>query len=293
MLEKIENCPVCKNDKLTLHITCKDYMISGEIFEITKCSSCSFLFTNPRPSPEKLDSYYESDDYVSHSNKSNNLTNIIYKIARQFTLSSKLRIINEITNNKTILDYGCGTGYFLNTCKKNCWNINGFEPNVAAREQATINTDNNILSQLNEIEKLNNVSLITLWHVLEHIPDLDKIFSILKTILSSNGKFLIAVPNNESYDALHYKEHWAAYDVPRHLYHFSQNTMKHFLQKHGLKIYKTIPMKLDSYYVSLLSEKYKNNKNNYIKSIINGYKSNVYASHNKNNYSSLIYIAGK
>lgn len=293
MLEKIENCPICNSDKLTLHITCKDYMISSEIFEITKCFSCSFLFTNPRPSPEKLDSYYESDDYVSHSNKSNNLTNIIYKIARQFTLSSKLRIINEITNNKTILDFGCGTGYFLKTCKKKGWNINGFEPNNAAREQATINTDNNILSQLNEIEKLNNVSLITLWHVLEHIPDLNKIFSILKTILSSNGKFLIAVPNNESYDALHYKEHWAAYDVPRHLYHFSQNTMKHFLQKHGLKIYKTIPMKLDSYYVSLLSEKYKNRKNNYIKSIVNGYKSNVYASHNKNNYSSLIYIAGK
>ncbi len=293
MLEKIENCPLCNNDKLTLHISCKDNMISGEIFEITKCSSCSFIFTNPRPNPEKLDSYYESDDYVSHANKSNNLSNIIYKIARQFTLSSKLKIINEITNNKTVLDYGCGTGYFLNTCKKNGWDINGFEPNNAAREQATINTDNIILSQLSEIEKLKDISLITLWHVLEHIPDLNKIFSILKTTLSSNGKFLIAVPNNESYDALHYKEHWAAYDVPRHLYHFSQNTMNYFLQKHGLKLYKTIPMKLDSYYVSLLSEKYKTSKINYIKSIINGYKSNVYASHNKNNYSSLIYIAGK
>lgn len=293
MLEKIDNCPLCNSSLLEKHITCKDHMVSGESFEITQCSNCAFLFTNPRPNPESLASYYDSDQYVSHSNKSNNLTNTIYKIARRFTLTNKLKIINEITDNKSILDYGCGTGYFLNTCKKNGWNINGFEPNDAAREQAILNTDTTILSTLSEVEKLNEVSLITLWHVLEHIPDLNKTLSILKSKLSTDGKFLIAVPNVESYDAIHYKEHWAAYDVPRHLYHFNINTMNQFLQHHGLKLYKTIPMILDSYYVSLLSEKYKNSQNNYIKSFINGYKSNIYASKNKNNYSSLIYIAGK
>lgn len=293
MLEKIKKCPICNHDKFVLHITCKDYLISGELFEITQCTNCSFLFTNPRPASDNLASYYESDTYVSHSNKSNNLTNFIYKIARHFTLNHKLKIINDITNIKTILDYGCGTGHFLTSCKKNGWSINGFEPNNAARKHAILNTDTTIFSKLSEIEKLNDISLITLWHVLEHIPDLNNIFSILKSRLSSNGKFLIAVPNSNSFDAIHYKKYWAAYDVPRHLYHFSMNTMMQFLQHHGLKIYKTIPMKLDSYYVSLLSEKSINGKNNYIKSFINGYKSNVYANKNKNNYSSLIYIAGK
>lgn len=293
MQEKIENCPICNNTKSSLHISSKDHMISGENFQITLCDKCSFKYTNPRPDTKSLASYYESETYVSHSNKSNNLINIIYKIARNFTLSNKIKIINNITDTKRILDYGCGTGYFLKSCKKNGWNINGFEPSDAARELAETNTNNKILSTVSEVEKLNEISLITLWHVLEHIPDLNTAFNNLKSTLSSNGKILIAVPNCESYDADYYKEHWAAYDVPRHLYHFTINTMSLFLQNHGLKIYYTIPMKLDSFYVSLLSEKYKNGKPNYIKSFINGYKSNIYASKNKDNYSSIIYIAGK
>lgn len=293
MLEKIQNCPICNSSHFEKYITCKDHMISGETFEISKCTNCSFIYTNPRPDTENIGKYYDSDQYVSHSNKSNNITNTIYKIARRFTLSQKLKIINNITDDKTILDYGCGTGYFLNKCKTNSWNINGYEPNESARQQAILNTSSNIISNIREIEKLKDISLITLWHVLEHIPDLDHTFSTLKSTLSKKGKFLIAVPNYESYDAKHYKEYWAAYDVPRHLYHFSMNTMEQFLRNHGLKIYKKIPMKLDSFYVSMLSEKYKYGKTNYIKSFINGYISNVYASKNNNSYSSIIYIAEK
>jgi 2-polyprenyl-3-methyl-5-hydroxy-6-metoxy-1,4-benzoquinol methylase len=226
MLEKINNCPICKNNLFEHHIECKDYMISEETFNITKCTNCSFLFTNPRPTPKDLGAYYESEEYISHSNKSSNLTNTLYKIARRFTLTNKLKIINKLTDTKTILDYGCGTGYFLSTCKQNGWAINGFEPNIAAREQANVNANTTILSEIEDLKKIKKVSLITLWHVLEHIPDLNKIFSILKSTLSANGKIIIAVPNHESYDANHYKEHWAAYDVPRHLYHFSKHTMK-------------------------------------------------------------------
>lgn len=293
MYEEIEKCPVCSGNKFSIKITCTDHMLSNEKFILTECANCSFLFTNPRPTSKDIGTYYKSDEYISHSNKSTNLINTIYKIARHFTMSKKVSLINSITNQKTILDYGCGTGDFLYTSQKNGWKITGFEPDKIAREKAIDLTKTNVLSSIEELKQIQEVSLITLWHVLEHITELNSTFDTLKSKLSVNGKFLIAVPNHESYDAILYKDFWAAYDVPRHLYHFSQDTMKLFLNKHGLKIYNTIPMKLDSYYVSLLSEKYKYGKSNYIKSFINGYKSNVYARKNQNNYSSIIYIAGK
>ena len=293
MFEKIEECPVCNNDKIINHIICKDHMLTGESFSITQCSNCSFLFTNPRPIAENIGKYYQSEKYISHSNKANNLINLVYKFVRKFTLSQKVKLINTISSEKSILDFGCGTGEFLLSCKKDKWKINGFEPDNNAREKANDITKINITSNFQELKQIENVSLITLWHVLEHIPELNKTFKILKSKLSNTGKFLIAVPNYQSFDAMHYREFWAAYDVPRHLYHFSMKTMELFLNNHGLNIYRIIPMKFDSFYVSLLSEKYKYGKSNYIKSFINGYNSNIYAKNNKNNYSSLIYIAGK
>lgn len=293
MFEKIEACPVCKSDKITNHIICKDHMITDESFFITQCSNCSFLFTNPRPNSENISKYYQSEEYISHSNKANNLINFIYKITRHFTISQKLRLINTVSKKKSLLDFGCGTGEFINKCKKKGWNINGVEPDTFAREKAKSLTNSDILSNIDDLKQIKQISLITLWHVLEHIPELNHTLAKLKSKLTKNGKILIAVPNYESYDAKHYKEYWAAYDVPRHLYHFSVKTMTLLLKNHGLKIYKIIPMKLDSFYVSLLSEKYKNGKSNYLTSIINGYTSNIHAAKNKNNYSSLIYIAGK
>ena len=293
MFEKLERCPICKSDKLSNHIICKDHMVSGESFAITRCSNCSFLFTNPRPNQENIGSYYHSEKYISHSNQANNFINSIYKLTRLFTLSKKVKLINTISTEKSVLDFGCGTGDFLYKCKINGWNIAGLEPDENARDQAKKKTETSIIKNINELNKIDNISLITLWHVLEHVPDLNSTIESLKSKLSKNGKILIAVPNYQSYDAKLYREHWAAYDVPRHLYHFSMDTMKLLLNNHGLKIYKTIPMKIDSFYVSLLSEKYKKGKSNYIKSFINGYKSNIYANKNENQYSSIIYIAGK
>ena len=292
MLEKINKCPICEHENLTDHISCTDHFFSGETFVITKCANCSFLFTNPRPAEEQLSRYYKSDAYISHSDKANNITNSLYKIARHFTLRGKLKLIDSLNTTKSILDYGCGTGDFLLTCKKNGWKISGLEPDNSARDIAIDKTHANIHSSIEQIDTKNKSGVITLWHVLEHVSDLDAVISRLKAKLDNQGKLVIAVPNYQSFDAQHYKEYWAAFDVPRHLYHFSQDTMQLLFQKHDLKIIDRIPMKLDSFYVSLLSEKYLNGKNNYISSFINGYKSNIYAKKNNNNYSSMIYIAG-
>ena len=293
MLEKLESCPVCNNAIFTDHLICTDHLLTGEKFHITKCNTCSFLLTNPRPQSKHLEKYYKSEAYISHSNKGNSLTNYLYKLVRYYTLAKKIKLINSLTNNKCILDFGCGTGNFLKACKKSGWRIHGLEPDKNARSIATKLTETSISSEINSIPKHLSFGLVTMWHVLEHVPELNKTLTQIIDKLDHDGKLLIAVPNHLSYDAMLYKKYWAAYDVPRHLYHFSRETMDLLLRKHGLNIYTVLPMKLDSFYVSLLSEKYKNKSTNYITSFINGYKSNVYAKNNNDNYSSLIYIAGK
>jgi 2-polyprenyl-3-methyl-5-hydroxy-6-metoxy-1,4-benzoquinol methylase len=293
MLEKIDNCPICGNNTFEYLLLCKDHMVSQETFTIQKCSACQLLFTNPRPDKHQIGSYYKSDLYISHTDKSNSVTNSIYKLARKFTLKQKLKLINRLSADKSILDFGCGTGDFLTTCKNDQWNINGFEPDEDARSIAESKTKITIYNKIDNLKKLSEISIVTLWHVLEHIHDLNETLDTLVNLMRKKGKIVIAVPNYNSFDAKIYQEYWAAYDVPRHLYHFSKATISKLLNYHSLKITEILPMKLDSFYVSLLSEKYKNGQGNIVKSIINGCKSNIYANKNQDNYSSLIYIAEK
>ncbi len=292
MYEKLTECPVCSGNNIENHKIVIDHSVSQESFVITKCLGCQFQFTNPRPSDKEIGKYYQSEDYISHTNKGNSPVNMVYKLARMFAVKSKCGLINTISKDKkgTLLDFGCGTGFFLNTMKKNGWKVVGVEPNPEARKIALEDTKESIASGINSEEiKNKKFNIITLWHVLEHIHDLNDTITSLKSLLKEKGKIIIAVPNINSLDNELYKEQWAAYDVPRHLYHFNPDTMKTLMLKHGMKVKNIYPMILDAYYISLLSERYKTGKSNYLKSIINGFKSNSYAINNNNNFSSLIY----
>src|SRR5690606_12600886 len=247
----------CKSVELTNHMICKDYTVSQESFAIVKCKKCKFLFTNPRPSEENLYKYYQSEDYVSHANKSNNPLNSIYKLARYFTIRHKIRLLSKYHQSGNLLDYGCGTGEFLKAGKAHGWEVTGYEPTVSAYEAMDSSIKTHITDQLDEQRYKKHFHVITLWHVLEHVSDLQEIIKRLKKMLKPEGIIIIAVPNHESYDAVHYKEFWAAYDLPRHLYHFSQKTMRNLLTSNKLKLISTLPMFLDAFYVSMLSEKYK------------------------------------
>ena len=293
MFEKLEQCPVCKHSVYINYIICKDHLVSGESFAITQCKRCGFLFTNPRPDSENLDKYYESPEYISHSNRSSSLINLVYKNVRNHTIKQKVSLINGLKTNHEILDVGCGTGHFLQACKKNDWKINGVEPNEHARKQGEKLLKMPLTDSLQHFKTAGKMGIISFWHVLEHIPDLNETIDLAKKLLEKKGKLVIAVPNHESLDASFYKQYWAAFDVPRHLYHFSQRTMKELLKNHDLKLKKIFPMKFDAYYVSMLSEKYKCGRTNYIEAFKNGYRSNAFAKKNHNNYSSLIYIARK
>ncbi len=293
MTEKLEHCPVCESASFSSFLSCQDYTVTQETFEIVTCENCDFKFTNPRPDEVTLPKYYQSEEYISHSNKNNSLIHLVYKQARNFTIRKKVKLINRIGKKGTVLDVGCGTGEFLSACKSDGWKIEGVEPSQVAVNQLVTLLKQGVYNAIFDIVHENLADVITMWHVLEHVPDLNKTIEKINALLKNDGTLIIAVPNYPSYDAAIYKELWAAYDVPRHLYHFDKNVMKNLLGKHSLEIKEILPMKLDSYYVSLLSEKYKNGKNNYISAIVNGYKSNKWAKRNNGEYSSLIYIIKK
>ena len=291
-METLTDCPVCSGKQFNSFISCKDYTVSHETFQIAQCASCGFKFTNPRPSETEIVKYYQSEDYISHSNTSKGIINSLYKVARKFTISQKVNLIKSVCpDGKSILDYGCGTGEFLNGMKKAGWFVNGVEPSKQAQGFAINNYELHIIEP-NEINRLreNNFDVITLWHVLEHIHQLNQTIGVFKKLLKQNGKFIIAVPNCDAADVTYYKEYWAAYDLPRHLYHFNSDSMNRLMFTHQLRVVKTLPMPLDAVYVSMLSEKYKNSSLGLIKGILNGVNTNIKSWSDTKKSSSLIFV---
>ena len=285
-LESLDTCPLCTGPHFNHYLTARDFTVTQEEFNIVQCKDCGFLFTNPRPPQKELGRYYESDEYISHTNKGNSLINTGYKIARRFTLDSKLRLIQKHSPPGRILDYGCGTGAFLQHCQKNQWQVQGVEPNEQAREIANDVTKNNVTDSVDNLNE--QYDAITLWHVLEHISKLNETIEQLKKLLKQQGSMFIAVPNPASMDAREFEQYWAAYDVPRHLYHFTQKSMTQLMEKHDMIVSEVIPMKLDAFYVSLLSNKYRSGRSKMAKSFITGLLSNSYGN-KTGEYSSLIY----
>ena len=267
----------------------KDYLVSQENFTLIFDKDSDMLITEPQP--KNLEKYYDPKNYISHSDDKNSIIEKVYQQVKKITLNKKVKLIDQYSlDEKSLLDIGCGTGEFLAYAKNKNWNTVGVEVNQNARNKAS----NKKLIIYKSLEDLPNkqFNIISLWHVLEHLPNLNEKISLIKTKLDDNGTLIIAVPNYKSYDAKHYKEFWAAYDTPRHLWHFSQDAIKILFEKHNFKVTKTLPMYFDSFYVSLLSEKYKNGKSNYLKAFYRGLISNIKAKSN-GEYSSLIYILKK
>ena len=271
----------------------KDHAISQESFSLCRCAECNFLFTNPRPDQQHIGQYYESNNYISHQDNASNLTNFVYKIVRKITLKQKVSWINEFSKTKgKLLDFGCGTGHFLQAAQKDGWKVTGLEPNPKALSIARGKMNLKVYEKIDDLENEKKFDAITLFHVIEHVHDLEQTMKILYSKLKQRGNLYIAVPNFNSYDSMLYKENWASLDVPRHLYHFTKETMEKLAKEHQLKIKAIKPMKFDSYYVSILSEGYIGNKNKLISALRNGYKSNVLAE-KENNYSSLLFVLKK
>ena len=287
---EIKNCPVCNNSNFSKHLESKDFSVSKESFVVVSCDTCDFYFTNPRPSDENLGKYYISDHYISHNNTRRTLFEKIYQLVRRLAINGKFRLISTFFRSGRILDVGCGTGDFLNKCKSKNWKTKGVEPSEIARNQAINNHKLDVEESTNLSKLEGEFDIITMWHVLEHVPSLNETLVQFNQLLSKKGKIIIAVPNLESYDAKYYKEYWAAYDLPIHLYHFSKKSICTLFEKHGFSLRKTKGMKFDSFYVSMLSEEHISGKKNFIKSVFVGIISNLYGLFGESGFSSSIYV---
>ena len=288
-------CPVCGSAGISEVFKVKDNTVSQEYFEIYHCRNCQVRFTQNPPSEASIGAYYKSEDYISHTDSSKGLINRMYRFVRSFSLNQKKKLVEKETGLKkgNLLDVGSGTGHFASVMQKEGWKVTGLEPDEGARAVASKEHSLNLLPSgelFNLPEKKFNA--ITLWHVLEHVHDVKKYIQTFKKLLADTGRLVIAVPNYTSYDAEKYKEYWAAYDVPRHLYHFTPQTMQWLMKECGLKIVDVKPMWFDSFYVSLLSSKYKNGNTNWVGAFWTGLISNFKAIGDAKKCSSVIYIVG-
>lgn len=290
------HCPVCQATAIHRELLAKDYTVSGEEFEIWHCDQCTARFTQDVPVQSAIGRYYQSAEYISHTNTNKGLVNRLYHWVRHRALQQKRQLIMSATQRQQghLLDVGAGVGAFAAYMKEKGWEVTALEPDADTRQRAALQYG----LELKPAEQLFEPAAgcydaITLWHVLEHVHQLQAYIEQLKKLLTPGGRLFIAVPNYTSGDAAHYQSYWAAYDVPRHLYHFSPTAMRTLLQQHGLQVEAIQPMWFDSFYVSLLSEKYKTGRTRLLRGGLNGWRSNYKAWRHKERCSSLIYIVRK
>ncbi len=290
------HCPVCQSPKIAFALTAKDHTVSSEFFDIWHCSRCQARFTQNIPDEASIGNYYKSEEYISHSNTQKGVVNKVYHIVRNFTLRQKRNRVQKLSGLQegSILDIGCGTGEFLNMMQKSSWQVLGLEPDEEARKGASDNYGIKVQPSLTLFDlEAEQFDVVSMWHVLEHVHQLHEYLETIHSILKSSGIFLIAVPNYQSLDAEKYQASWAAYDVPRHLYHFEANAMKYLLAQYGFELTKMYSMPFDAFYVSLLSEKYKKGKIRLIPAFVSGLRSYFSMVKNVRKGSSILYVARK
>ena len=288
-------CPLCGETNLADYLHAKDHSISGESFDLQACNKCSFIFTQNVPAEAEAGRYYASKDYVSHSDIKKGMINRLYHVGRNYMLTRKRRMIGRLTDGKKILDIGTGTGYFLNHMQQHGYDVLGVELDKKASSFSktafglTVHPPADLLNK--NIE--GTFDVVTFWHVLEHLYKPEQYLRQVSDQLVEGGVLIIAVPNSASLDAKHYGSYWAGYDVPRHLWHFTPDTMAIMAKKAHLTIKSILPLPLDPFYNSLLSQKYKSGKGYFFSGFFTGFRSYIYALFNVKRASSLIYILEK
>ncbi len=286
-------CLVCDSSDIALNLTCRDHLTGSENFDIYSCSNCGFQFTMNPPAEKEIEKYYDTGEYISHSDTKRGVTNSLYHFARRLMLHHKKNIIRQATGLKTgtLLDMGCGTGYFAGFMKEAGWQVTGLEANEKARSFAKEKFNLQILndSELSSFDA-NYFDCITLWHVFEHFHDPVNYMAMIKRLLRPDGRCIIAMPNCSSFDARHYGKFWAAWDVPRHLWHFTPDTFRAFSEKNGLKIIRIKSLPADVFYISILSERYRGANLPFIAGMIKGLWFAMLAMFSKKRSSSVIYV---
>ena len=287
-----KTCPLCGSEKIDNFLRAQDFLLTHESFGIDRCGSCGFTFTQDVPAASEIGRYYKSQDYISHSDTRKGLMNKLYHLGRSFMLKKKYRMVRKVTGGRNLLDIGCGTGYFPDFMKRKGYHVAGVETDPEARAFAQKEFKVPVYSPEDFIahEMDGKFDVITLWHVLEHLDDFNLYLDKMLEYLNPTGSLVIALPNCDAYDARYYKKHWAGYDVPRHLWHFTPSTLKYLAEKHGLELKKMKRLPLDPFYNAMLSEKYKGNKLFMISGVIIGKLAYIESLLNIKKSSSVVYF---
>lgn len=285
-----KTCPWCGSEDSHIHLWIRDEFLSHEEFQIHECPKCGLLFTEPRPSKEKIGEYYKSEEYYSHQENKHGFIPKIYEKVKSVNLKKKYRISTKGMKTGKVLDIGCGVGDFLHTMEQKGWECTGVEPSKDAKNIARKRIKGKLFAP-EEVIKMQEASfdLITMWHVLEHVDDLKWELEQLTRLIKPDGRIVIAVPNYKSYDAQFYKELWAAYDVPRHLNHFNQKTLANIFKTKGLNLVQTDKLIWDAYYISYMSEQYKHHSLPLLRGVFRGWISNCKARKSWE-WSSMVYV---
>lgn len=294
-MEHHNACPACGSSQIQFCFNSRDNSVSGQEFAIWECKDCTLRFTRDVPSQHEIGPFYQAEAYISHTDSQKGYINRVYHLVRMVTMRRKLRLIQNISGMPAgrLLDIGAGTGLFCHTMKNAGWNVTGLEPDGETRNWAKEHRGIDLLSSDSLFTLAPGADVVTLWHVMEHVHALHEYLDQIAKLLTEGGKLVIAVPNYTSFDAKKYGKDWAAYDVPRHLYHFSPASMEELLQHHGFRILSFKPMWFDSFYVSMLTEKYKGKFPGVVRAFFIGALSNLFALLNTKKCSSVIYIAEK
>jgi len=289
-------CPVCRSKEVQPLLTVTDHTVSGETFDVWMCTTCTLRFTQDAPDEASIARYYKSEDYISHTDSNKGIINQLYKRVRQYTLGSKAKLLvaQTATHSGRLLDIGCGTGAFLNRMLQNGWEAKGLEPDSQARQLARklYGIEAGDITELFTL-RLASFDAITMWHVLEHVHQLHEYLEQISKLLKTGGKLFVAVPNYTSLDAEIYVNYWAAYDVPRHLYHFTPAAISALVAQHGMTVSAREPMWFDAFYISMLSSKYQTGSTSYAGALLNGLRSNFLTLREPGRCSSVIYVVSK
>lgn len=292
-MKQLQECPICGHRDLSPVRESNYFRGNQEKFSIAECAQCHFWMTNPQPEegPE-LAAYYETEDYVSHTEQQEGLVDRVYLAVRRYALKRKKALIDSLVKSPgRLLDFGAGTGAFLEVARAGGWQVEGREPSTLARKKAA---EKGIELQDPAMElPQGTYDVISLWHVLEHLPNLQKDLRRLTQALRKGGHLVIAVPNHESLDATLYGNKWAAFDVPLHLWHFKKKNIRDLAAQHQLSVRAIKNMPFDSFYVSMLSEQNSGQGGGLLRAFYRGLRSNLAGSGTPPNMSSLIYILEK
>lgn len=288
-VEILEQCPSCGSNQIEKGETIKDHFYSKEDFQIANCLECGLLFTQNRPDKESIGIYYDSTNYVSHDSSKKSLLTWVYQQARKYMLKKKFQIIRPFKPELSrILDYGAGDGHFVEYLLQLGKKAEGIEPSEMARHNFEKRNNKKLFAGLNNLEPSQLFQVITLWHVLEHIHDLNPTMELLLSHLESKGIIVIAVPNQKSIDKKEFGANWAAWDVPRHLYHWDEKSLSCFMEKFGLKRIYINQLPLDPFYIGLVSAKYAD-KNSLV-GLYQGLRSYFHGKNNPSEGSTLLTI---